>query len=104
MNIEKAQALIEDHFRNRVEKDPKIRNAYLLVHSETLGIHLKIAEGSTNKVPANENQPYFIASIGKLFTSVLAGIPSAQLARLQGEGLCKPDKNKTFIESHVRFT
>ncbi|MFC1958248.1 serine hydrolase [Chloroflexota bacterium] len=57
-----------------MEEDQKIRNAYLLVHSKTLGIHLKIAEGSTNNVPANENQPYFIASIGKLFTSVLAGI------------------------------
>ena len=74
MNIEKAQTLVENFFRNEVNKDHKIHNAYLLVHSEKLGIHLSIAEGLTNNVPANENQPYFVASIGKLFTSVLAGI------------------------------
>lgn len=78
MNIEKAQTLIEGRFRNKVQKDPKIHNAYLLVHSEKFGVHLNIAEGSTNNMPANENQPYFIASIGKLFTSVLAGILTEQ--------------------------
>ena len=35
---------------------------------------MNIAEGLSGDVPANENQPYFIASIGKLFTSVLIGI------------------------------
>jgi len=33
-----------------------------------------MAEGSTGSMPANAQQPYFIASIGKLFTSVLIGI------------------------------
>jgi CubicO group peptidase (beta-lactamase class C family) len=74
MNLEKTQALVEDPFRNRVQKDNRIHNAYLLVHSEKLGIHLNIAEGVTNSMPAHENQPYYVASIGKLFTSVLVGI------------------------------
>ena len=72
--IENTQKSIEKLFRNTVQKDRKIHNAYLLVHSDKLGIHLNVAEGSTNNIPANENQPYYIASVGKLFTAVLVGI------------------------------
>nr|MQY58349.1 serine hydrolase [Clostridia bacterium] len=74
MKKEEARALIESLFRKKVQKDRKIHNAYLLVHSEKLGIHMNMAEGSTGSMPANPQQPYFIASIGKLFTSVLIGI------------------------------
>jgi CubicO group peptidase (beta-lactamase class C family) len=35
---------------------------------------LNIAEGLTGNIPANINQPYYVASIGKLFTSVIVGI------------------------------
>ena len=74
MEVENVQKSIEKLFRNTVRKDHKIHNAYLLVHSDKLGIHLNIAEGATNNIPANENQPYYIASVGKLFTSVLVGV------------------------------
>jgi D-alanyl-D-alanine carboxypeptidase len=74
MKNEQAQRIIADHFRKKVRKDPKIHNAYLLVHSDKLGVHLNIAESSADNVSVNANQPYFIASIGKLFTSVLIGI------------------------------
>ncbi|MBC2699872.1 MAG: serine hydrolase [ANME-2 cluster archaeon] len=74
MNKEKVQLSIADNFTKRVQKDRKIHNAYLLVHSEKLDIHLNLAEGTTGSMPANTQQPYFIASIGKLFTSVLIGI------------------------------
>ena len=46
----------------------------MLVHSDKLGINLNLAEGLTKKMSANPQQPYFLASIGKLFTSVLFGI------------------------------
>ncbi|GAI83387.1 unnamed protein product, partial [marine sediment metagenome] len=74
MTKEKVQSLITEHFTKAVQKDRKIHDAYLLIHSEKLGIHLNMAEGSTGSMPANAQQPYFIASIGKLFTSVLIGI------------------------------
>lgn len=74
MNKDKAQALIEDYFRKKVQKDSKIHNAYLLVHSEKLGIHLNIAEGLTGQMSANAQQPYYIASVSKLFTAVIIGI------------------------------
>ncbi|KIL37099.1 beta-lactamase [Cohnella kolymensis] len=74
MEKEKVQSLITDYFRKRVRADANIRNAYLLVHSDNLGIDLRIAEGSSGSIPANPNQPYYIASVSKLFASVLVGI------------------------------
>lgn len=35
---------------------------------------MNIAEGLTGNIPVNVNQPYYVASIGKLFTSVIVGI------------------------------
>ncbi|WP_423189873.1 serine hydrolase domain-containing protein [Alkalibacterium sp. f15] len=65
---------IENSFRKQVRKDSKIKNAYLLVHSEKEGIHINIAEGSTGTMPANPQQPIYMASVGKLFTSAIIGI------------------------------
>lgn len=65
--------IIEPYFRKKVRNDSKIHNAHLLVHSDQLGIHLNLAEG-TAQSNAIANQPFFIASISKLFTSVLMGI------------------------------
>jgi hypothetical protein len=64
----------QEYFCTKVRKDPRIQNAYLLVHSDRYGIHLNIAEGSTNGAPADPQQPYFIASVGKLITSVVVGL------------------------------
>ena len=40
MKKEKVQSLIAGHFAKIVQKDRKIHNAYLLIHSGKLGIHL----------------------------------------------------------------
>lgn len=58
MKNEQAQRIIAEHFSKKVRKDPKIRNAYLLVHSDKLGVHLNIAEGSADHA-VNANQPYY---------------------------------------------
>lgn len=65
---------LENRFRKRVQKDKKIQNAYLLIHSEKHGIHLKLAEGQTKDVPAHPDQLYFISSIDKLLISVIIGM------------------------------
>ena len=65
---------IENMFRTQVQKDPKVENAYLLVHSDKLEIHLNIAEGSTDELTANPQQPNYMASVGKLFTSTIISI------------------------------
>ncbi|CAH0120151.1 Putative D-alanyl-D-alanine carboxypeptidase [Paenibacillus sp. CECT 9249] len=74
MNLDLAQARIENHFRNMVRKDPNIVNAYFLVHSDKHGVHWNMAEGATGNLPANAQQPYYIASVTKLFTSVLVAM------------------------------
>lgn len=65
---------IENSFRKQVQEDRKLKNAYLLVHSEKADIHINIAEGSTGNMPANPQQPNYMASVGKLFTAAIIGI------------------------------
>jgi len=65
---------IESHFRNQVQKDKRVRNAYLLVHSDRLNVSLNIAEGKSGDIPANPKQPNHLASVGKLFTATLISI------------------------------
>lgn len=75
--MEKTSAIrekIESTFRQQVQKDKKVKNAYLLVHSEKLGINLNIAEGRTGEIPAHPDQPNHLASVGKLFTATLIGM------------------------------
>jgi D-alanyl-D-alanine carboxypeptidase len=69
-----VQAKIESLFRTKVQKDNRVKNAYLLVHSEKLNIHLNIAEGKTGNFKADINQPNHLASVGKLFTATIISI------------------------------
>lgn len=74
MNKEEVKRSIEEMFRKQVQKDSKVNNAYLLVHSDKLDLHLDIAEGKTGELQANPKQPNYMASVGKLFTSTLISI------------------------------
>lgn len=74
MSKRKCKKSIVDHFRNKVRKNSKINNAYLLVHSDKLDLHLNLAEGTTGDIPADPRQPNYMASVGKLFTSTLISI------------------------------
>lgn len=65
---------IETIFRQQVQNDRKLKNAYLLVHSEKLGIDINIAEGKTEGIQANPMQANHMASVGKLFTATLIGM------------------------------
>lgn len=73
MSKEKVLAKIESSFRKTAEKDSKIKNAYLLVHSDKHDLHLNLAEGSTDGVDANSAQPNYMASVGKIFTATIIG-------------------------------
>lgn len=66
-----VQSKIETLFRQQVQNDKKIRNAYLLVYSNKLNINLSIAEGKTGNINANTQQQIYMASVGKLFTATI---------------------------------
>lgn len=74
MKKDKILSRIEKSFRKTVQKDEKVRNAYLLVESDKLGVQVKLAEGSTGDFPADVKQPNYLASAGKIFTSTIIGI------------------------------
>ncbi|VEF46086.1 beta-lactamase [Bacillus freudenreichii] len=86
------QLEVEQLFKKRVERDPKIHNAYLRVHSEKHGIDINLAAG---KEAIDPQQPYYIASVSKLFTSVLFG-------QFVEQGLCSyDDKISQYLEEDV---
>lgn len=95
MGAEQIEKSIISSFKKQVQQDPKLRNAYLLVDSEKLGIHLKMAEGSTGDKKANIKQPNYMASVGKIFTSTL-------IAMLNEQGkLAFDDKIDKFLEDEL---
>ncbi len=69
-----VQEAIETSFRRQVQNDKKVKNAYLLVYSEKLGVNINIAEGKTGEIPANPKQANHLASVGKLFTATIVGM------------------------------
>ncbi|MGE6631625.1 serine hydrolase domain-containing protein [Bacillus sp. NPDC077027] len=79
----KAQRDIEQFFKKKVKKDSNIHNAYLLVHSAKHDFDIKLATG---KEAISAQQPYYIASVSKLFTAVLFG-------QLIEQGVCSYDDN-----------
>lgn len=74
MDRTKAQSKIEQQFRQQAQRDDAVTNAYLLVHSDDLGIDLRVAEGATRAGVADVRQPVHMASVGKLFTATIIGI------------------------------
>lgn len=66
---QKLQNQIEEFFKNTVQKDPNIHNAFLLVNNDPLDLHVNVCTGVNRDI----DKPYYIASIGKVFTSVLIG-------------------------------
>ncbi|MGM0566541.1 MAG: serine hydrolase domain-containing protein [Bacteroidota bacterium] len=69
-----AQEKIETRFRQQVQNDKKVKNAYLLVQSEKIGVDINIAEGKTGDIQANPKQASHLASVGKLFTATVTGM------------------------------
>jgi D-alanyl-D-alanine carboxypeptidase len=90
--METIQREIEDFFKKRIEKDENIRNGYLRVHSEKHGIDLQMAAGED---AIHAEQPYYIASVSKLFTSVLFG-------QLVEKDLCSyDDRISQYLDAEV---
>jgi D-alanyl-D-alanine carboxypeptidase len=86
---------IKSLFRKTVLRDQRIKNAYLLVHSDKLNIHINVAEGMTGNIRATPEQPNYMASVGKLFTSTIVGI-------LQEQGkLSFLDKISRFLDPEL---
>lgn len=74
MKKDKVVRSIESALRTQVRTDKTIKNAFLLVSSEKLGVALNIAEGKSRGGDSNPQQPVHMASVGKLFTATIMGI------------------------------
>ncbi len=74
ISTELAQQKILQSFANTAKVGTKAANAYLLVHSDKLGLHTSAALGTTHNQQANVKQPLYMASVGKLFTATLVAM------------------------------
>lgn len=73
MNKEKMKFEIEKALDLQVKKDIGLKNAYLLVHCEPKNIHIDLARGNSSS-KLNPQQPNYMASVGKIFTSTIIGL------------------------------
>jgi D-alanyl-D-alanine carboxypeptidase len=93
--VSAIQNKIVSKFRQQVQNDKNVTNAYLLVQSEKLGIDINIAEGKTGETPANPKQANHLASVGKLFTATI-------VAMLHDKGLLSfDDKIANYLEEDL---
>ncbi len=74
VNKEKAKKTIEKLFKKTVNKSSKQNSIHLLINSERLDFNMDLAGSSKDNIHIDSEQPYYIASVGKLFTSILVGI------------------------------
>lgn len=73
MDTMTVQSGIENAFRNAVRNDRRVKEAFLRVQSDKLGVDIHIAE-SGNHSSVHVDQPNHLASVGKLFTATLLAI------------------------------
>ncbi|MCU4752544.1 beta-lactamase family protein [Halobacteria archaeon AArc-curdl1] len=71
MEPAEAKSKIENRLRTTVDDTPAFDNAFFLIHSESRDVHWDLAYGQVGETPAEPNQPYHAASVGKAFTSTI---------------------------------
>ena len=71
MTLTNIKQTIEAKLKGVVDSNPKVPNAFFLIHSDKLNVHWSLAYGQSDGQPVTADQPYHAASIGKAFTGVL---------------------------------
>lgn len=95
MKNNNLETTIENKFKDYVKNNKEIKNAYLLVHSDALNVHMNIAQGTSNGIQSNPNQPNYMASVGKLFTATLVAMLKEE------EKLSFDDKVSKFLDKNL---
>jgi len=72
-NDQATKEEIQSNLNNRIKREKDLRNALLLIHSDKYKLHWKFAAGTTGSEnnPISADNPYYVASIGKTFTSLI---------------------------------
>ncbi|MDX1958895.1 MAG: serine hydrolase domain-containing protein [Leptospiraceae bacterium] len=71
-SVEDGKNKIINEFKTRIQKSKNSKSGVLLVHSDSLKLDIKSSEGFVDdKTKTIPEQPFHIASVGKLLTSVM---------------------------------
>jgi len=73
-SIKEGEENIVKTFQKTIAKSKFSKAATLLVHSDTLKVHIESSAGfldNSKTIPVKKDQPFHVASIGKIFTTVL---------------------------------
>lgn len=97
--LEKAKLQIETRFKRIVDRDDKLANAYLLIHSDKHRIHWSMAHGHAAEI--HEEQSYHTASIGKVFTAVLIAMLAQQGDLNWNDPIAKYLPEKLLMNLHL---
>ena len=74
MERHEAKSRLESRLQSAVNDNPDLHSAYLLVHSDSRDLHWNLANGQTEGIEADPEQPFYAASIGKTFTSTIVAM------------------------------
>lgn len=74
MEPEEAISRVEKRFRQTVDDTDGFHSACFLVHSEGRNVHVNLAAGQNGQDPADPEQPFYSASIGKTFTATITAM------------------------------
>lgn len=70
-SVSEGETKIQNEFLKTAKNSKASKTASLLVHSDRLKLHIRAANGFAKGEPAAHDQPFHVASIGKMFTAVL---------------------------------
>ena len=70
-SVREGETKIHERFLQTVKNSEASKTASLLVHSDRLKLHVRSASGTAGQSAASPDQPFHVASIGKLFTAVV---------------------------------
>ncbi len=77
-NTEKTKEKVFRIFNKMARSNQNENNSYLLIHSDSLNIHWKVASSANNKTKTDADQPFHYASIGKTIVSTTVAILAEQ--------------------------
>ncbi len=71
MNSNNLSTAVKKRFQTQLKKEENVKNAYIKIYSETNDLDINFIKTSIDDFPKDVQQPHYMESCGKMFTSVI---------------------------------